>query len=68
MSASRSLQGSGPPNFCWHCSKQLQRAKGRGLGLFYFKIVVDQSGVEHRVHADCVEKAATDGVKEKKPC
>ncbi len=63
MSRVKSEQGSGAPSFCWHCSKQLQRARGKGLGLFYFRIVVDQAGNKHRVHADCVEKAIGDGVK-----
>lgn len=63
MSAPRCEQGSGPPSFCWHCSKQLQRARGKGLGLFYFRSVIDNDGVRHRVHNDCVEMVIGDGVK-----
>lgn len=59
-------QGSGPPSFCWHCSKQLMRARGIGLGLFYFRTVVDQDGVKHRVHGDCLSEAVGNGVKEVK--
>lgn len=61
----RMEQGSGHPQFCWHCSKQLQRAKGKGLGLVYFRKVVDQDGNEHRVHGDCLAQAIGDGVKAK---
>lgn len=57
------LQGSGSPSFCWHCGKQLQRAKGKGLGLFYFNLVVDQDGNEHRVHGDCTTLVLGDGVR-----
>lgn len=56
-------QGSGAPTFCWHCMRQLQRAPGRRQGLFFFEIVRDQDGVDHRVHAACVQEAATDGVR-----
>jgi hypothetical protein len=59
-------QGSGAPSFCWHCSRQLQRAPGKGLGLFYFRLVEDQDGVKHRVHGGCVGLAIGDGVKEVK--
>jgi hypothetical protein len=40
---------------------QLQRAPGRGLGLFYFHLVRDPQGVEHRVHGDCLKPAVADG-------
>lgn len=63
MSTKRLEQGSGAPSFCWHCSKQLQRAPGKGLGLFYFRIVIDQDGVKHRVHGDCLEMVIGDGVR-----
>ena len=43
--------------------RQLRRASGRGLGLFFFAIVRDRYGVEHRVHGDCVRHAAEDGAK-----
>lgn len=66
MSKRRLEQGSGAPSFCWHCSKQLQRAPGKGLGLFYFRIVIDQDGIAHRVHGDCVQWAIGDGVKVRK--
>ena len=54
------LQGSGPPSICWHCLKQLQRAPGQGLGLFYF-LLVREDGVEHRVHGDCFIPATQGG-------
>lgn len=61
---SRRMQtGSGAPSFCWHCFKQLQRAPGKGLGLFYFDLVLDADGVEHRVHGDCAALAVADGAK-----
>lgn len=53
------------PSFCWQCSKQLHRAPGKGLGLFYFAVVVDRQNVEHRVHGDCVERAVSDGCRRK---
>lgn len=46
--------------FCWHCSRQLMRKKGG----FYFALVVDRDGIEHRVHKDCVADVIGDGVKE----
>lgn len=61
--AERMQQGSGGPSFYWHCRKQLQRAPGKGKGLFYFRLVIDQIGNEHRVHGDCAKQAAVDGVK-----
>lgn len=63
MANNRCEQGIGNPKFCWHCSKQLQRAKGKGLGLFYFRTVIDPQGTEHRVHNDCVKHVVGDGVK-----
>lgn len=59
----RMQTGSGSPSFCWHCGRQLQRAPGKGLGLFYFNIVRDGGGVEHRVHGDCTKPAIDDGAK-----
>jgi len=56
-------QGSGAPSFCWHCNRQLQRAPGKGLGLFYFHLVRDAAGVQHRVHGGCVEGSVADGNK-----
>jgi len=57
-------QGSGAPSFCWQCRRQLRRAPGKGLGLFYFELVRDRDGVEHRVHASpCLEEAEADGNK-----
>lgn len=56
-------QGAGGPSFCWHCGRQLQRAPGRGLGLFYYRTLVDRDGNTHRVHGDCVAAAVGDGVK-----
>lgn len=55
--------GSGAPSFCWQCMKQLQRAPGKGLGLFYFHLVRGADGIEHRVHGDCVRPAQDDGAK-----
>jgi hypothetical protein len=49
------------PTFCWHCNRQLHRAPGRGLGLFYFQLVRDRVGVDHRVHDACVKHATVDG-------
>lgn len=63
MTAQRLRQASGSPSFCWHCMKQLHRAPGRGLGLFFFALVRDRAGVEHRVHGDCVRQAEEDGAK-----
>lgn len=59
----RLQQGSGSPSFCWHCSKQLMRAPGKGKGLFFFHVVIDQDGIEHRVHGDCAAMVIGDGVK-----
>lgn len=59
----RMQTGSGSPSFCWHCGRQLQRAPGKGLGLFYFNIVRDGGGIEHRVHGDCTKPAIDDGAK-----
>lgn len=56
--------GSGAPSICWVCGKQLQRAKGKGLGLFYFNLVRDRANVEHRVHGSpCTQMAIDDGAK-----
>lgn len=57
----RMRQGSGGPAFCWVCMRQLQRAPGKGKGLFYFHLVRDKSGNEHRVHGDCLAAAIEDG-------
>lgn len=54
----RNFKTGGVP-FCWHCSKQLQRKKGG----FYFVLVTDPIGNEHRVHQDCLEFVLGDGVK-----
>jgi len=63
MSKARSRQGSGAPSICWVCLKQLQRAPGKGLGLFYFDLVRDPGGTDHRVHGQCVRVAVEDGNK-----
>jgi hypothetical protein len=64
MSRQRMRQGSGPPSICWYCLKQLQRAPGKGRGLFYFEIVADRGGVEHRIHGGpCLRGAVDDGNK-----
>lgn len=57
------MTGSGAPSLCWHCLKQLQRAPGRGLGLFYFHLVIGADGNRHRVHGDCLRPALDDGAK-----
>lgn len=67
MAYQKMEQGSGSPKLCWHCGKQLQRAPGKGLGLFYFRTLVDPLGSEHRVHGDCAEIAVGDGVRLKVP-
>lgn len=54
------LKVSGAPSFCWHCMRQLQRAPGKGLGLFYANIVRDKAGIDHRVHGDCTQMAIAD--------
>jgi hypothetical protein len=53
-------QGSGV-SLCWVCLRQLQRAPGRNRGLFYFNLVRDRGGAEHRVHGDCTKPALDDG-------
>lgn len=55
--------GSGSPSFCWHCGNQLQRAPGKGLGLFFFNIVRGPDGNQHRIHGDCTEQALLSGCK-----
>lgn len=60
----KAQQASGAPSFCWICNKQLQRAPGKGLGLFYFFTVRDPAGIEHRVHGEvCTQIAINDGNK-----
>lgn len=62
MSHTPARKGAGSPSFCWRCMRQLQRAPGKGLGLFFFNLVRDRAGVEHRVHADaCTRAAVADG-------
>jgi len=57
-------QGSGAPSFCWHCNRQLMRAPGKGLGLFYFNLVLGDDGHEHRIHGgECTRQATSDGAK-----
>lgn len=57
-------QGSGAPKLCWVCGRQLQRAPGKGLGLFYFNEVMDKAAVVHRVHGEgCTRSAIEDGCK-----
>lgn len=60
----KARQGSGAPSFCWECNKQLMRAPGKGLGLFYFELVKGPDGHEHRVHqAPCLKMAIANGSK-----
>lgn len=62
MSRHHMRQGSGAPTFCWQCGRQLQRAPGKGKGLFFFELVRDRAGVEHRVHGTpCLKSAVADG-------
>lgn len=61
----RMQRGAGSPSFCWHCGRQLQRAPGKGQGLFFFNLVVDRDGNEHRVHGVCTVFAVGDGVRKK---
>lgn len=61
MAEPRSRQGTGAPSLCWVCLKQLQRAPGKGKGLFYFHLVRDRIGIEHRVHGGpCLRDAQED--------
>jgi hypothetical protein len=46
--------------FCWQCGRQLVRIKGG----FIYANVIDQDGVIHRVHKDCVQFVIGDGIKE----
>lgn len=54
---------AGSPSFCWHCGKQLRRAKGVRNGLFYFRLV-EQDGVQYRVHGTCLPLMLGDGVRQ----
>lgn len=63
MKTPKMTKVSGAPSFCWHCTRQLQRAPERGLGLFFAHIVQDRAGVDHRVHGDCLPIAVDDGCK-----
>lgn len=63
MNKKRMRQGAGAPSICWVCMRQLQRAPGKGLGLFYFEVVRDPGGNEHRVHGQCLRVAEEDGNK-----
>lgn len=58
------LTGGGSPSFCWQCGNQLQRAPGKGLGLFFFNLVIGPDGEQHRIHGDCTERAVLDGCKQ----
>ena len=55
------------PRWCWVCEKQLQWAKGKGKGLFYFVLAEDRQGIERRIHAQehCKDMAKADGMKVK---
>lgn len=60
----RMQQGAGAPSFCWVCMRQLMRAPGKGLSLFYFHTVLDQDGRKHRTHGGaCLDQALADGAK-----
>ena len=63
MSAAPKMRrASGAPSFCWHCNRQLQRAPGRGLGLFFFHLVRNPiGGHEYRVHGDCLHQTLLNG-------
>jgi hypothetical protein len=68
MSRKRMLTGPAGPevgsSICWHCGRMLQRAKGKGLGLYYFNLV-QEAGHDKpsRVHGDCTQLAIDDGAK-----
>lgn len=65
MTKVKTRKGAGAPSFCWQCNRQLMRAEGKGLGLFYFAVVRDRDGVEHRVHGGtCRREAIADGNKD----
>lgn len=49
--------------FCWHCGKQLMRKKDS----FYFALVVDPAGHEHRVHKGCLRLVLGDGIRRDMP-
>lgn len=55
MATRKMRKGGGSPSFCWHCHKQLQRAPGKGQGLFFYHLVRDRDRKDHRVHGDCLE-------------
>lgn len=57
------LKGGGAPSFCWQCGNQLQRAPGKGLGLFFFNLIIGPDCEQHRIHGDCTERALLDGCK-----
>jgi len=57
------MTGSGAPSFCWQCGNQLQRAPGKGAGLFFFNLVTGPDEQPHRIHGDCTEQAILDGCK-----
>ena len=59
----KARQGSGAPTFCWQCNRQLHRAPGKGLGLFFFELVLGTDGHQHRIHQDCLPDAKADGHK-----
>jgi len=59
--------GVGGPSLCWMCNRQLMRARGQGLGLFYFHKVRDRRAAEYRVHGDCLTAALKGGNKLMKP-
>lgn len=63
MSKAKSETGAGAPSFCWVCFKQLQRAPGKGKGLFFFLRVVGADGEQHRIHGDCLADAKAEGAK-----
>jgi hypothetical protein len=58
---SRARVGAGKSR-CWVCGRQLQRAPGKGKGLFYYLLVWDKNVGTHRIHADCLDQAKQDGL------
>lgn len=61
MRARQGTKATGP-SFCWVCFAQLQRAPGEGQGLFFFHLVQDPAGHEHRVHGgQCIKDAVEQG-------
>jgi hypothetical protein len=54
-------QVSGAPTFCHECNRQLMRAPGKGLGLFYAVHLTHKSaGHRVRMHDQCARRVIRD--------